>query len=161
MTIKHNKCRVGSSHCGAMETNPTSIHEDAGLIPGFTQWSGIWHWRELWCRLQTCLRPHIAVAVAGRCSSDSTPSLRTSICYGCSPKKQSVDQSINQSINQYRVTCRNYFVSLFSKSERDEQHFLHITWRYLLLWNCTGLMPSVFHFWKSCLLHVSIVFTLP
>ena len=24
----------GSSHCGAEETNPTSIHEDAGLIPG-------------------------------------------------------------------------------------------------------------------------------
>ena len=24
----------GSSHCGSAETNPTSIHEDAGLIPG-------------------------------------------------------------------------------------------------------------------------------
>ena len=26
-----------SSHCGTMETNPTSIHEDAGLIPGLPQ----------------------------------------------------------------------------------------------------------------------------
>ena len=31
---------LGSSHCGSGETNPISIHEDAGLIPGLTQW--IW-----------------------------------------------------------------------------------------------------------------------
>ena len=28
----------GSSHCGAVETNLTTSHEDAGLIPGLTQW---------------------------------------------------------------------------------------------------------------------------
>ena len=27
-----------SSHCGAAETNPTSIHEDAGLLLGLAQW---------------------------------------------------------------------------------------------------------------------------
>ena len=27
-----------SSHCGSAVTNPTSIHEDAGLIPGLDQW---------------------------------------------------------------------------------------------------------------------------
>ena len=26
-----------SSHCGAPEMNPASIHEDVGLIPGLTQ----------------------------------------------------------------------------------------------------------------------------
>ena len=50
---------------------------------------GIWHCHELWCRLQTQLGSSIAVAVAsaGSCSSDSTPSLGTVVCRGCGPKK--------------------------------------------------------------------------
>ena len=32
------KCRGGSSHCGAAATNLTSIHEDSGLTPGLAQW---------------------------------------------------------------------------------------------------------------------------
>ena len=47
--------------------------------------------RKLWCRSRTRLRSCVAgagaVAVAGSYSSDSTPSLGTSICPGCSPKK--------------------------------------------------------------------------
>ena len=27
-----------SSHCGSAVTNPASIHEDACLVPGLTQW---------------------------------------------------------------------------------------------------------------------------
>ena len=34
------KLSFWSSHCGAAEMNPTSIHEDVGLIPGLTQWFG-------------------------------------------------------------------------------------------------------------------------
>ena len=53
----------------------------------------IWHCCELWCRWQTWLESGIAVAVveAGSCSSDWTPSLGTSICHGCGPKKQKIN----------------------------------------------------------------------
>ena len=32
------KRQSGSSHRGVAETNPTTIHEDMGLIPGLAQW---------------------------------------------------------------------------------------------------------------------------
>jgi len=32
------KKRKGSSHHGSMIRNPTSIHEDVGLIPGLDHW---------------------------------------------------------------------------------------------------------------------------
>ena len=32
------RLELGNSCCGAAEANPTSNHEDAGLIPGLTQW---------------------------------------------------------------------------------------------------------------------------
>ena len=35
--------------------NLTSIHEDAGLIPGSLSGLRIWHCHELWCRLQIWL----------------------------------------------------------------------------------------------------------
>ena len=68
-------------------TNPTSIHEVAGLIPGLAQW--VKRCRELCYRSQmlpgSCTA--VAVAQAGSCSSDWTPSLGTSTCHGCCPKK--------------------------------------------------------------------------
>ena len=51
--------------------------------------SRILHCPELWCRSQMWLGSHIALAVAsaGGYSSNSAPSLGTSICHGCGPKK--------------------------------------------------------------------------
>ena len=73
-----------------MEINPTSIHENVGSILALPRGLRIWHCCELWCRLQTQLRSQVAVAVAwaGSCISDLTPSLGTSVCFGYSPKKQ-------------------------------------------------------------------------
>ena len=50
----------------------------------------IQHCRELWCRSQMQLGSGTAVAVvlAWSCSSDSAPSLGTSICCGWGPKKK-------------------------------------------------------------------------
>ena len=78
-------------------TNPTRNHEVVGSFPDLAQWaedpavSGLQPTLccELWCRLQTRLGSHVAVAVAqaGGYSSDSTPSLGTSMCCGSSPRK--------------------------------------------------------------------------
>ena len=77
-----------SSCCGAEETNPTTIHEDA--VPSLALLSGlrIRRCHQLWYRSQMRLRSCVAVAVteAGSCSSNSTSSLGASICGWCGPK---------------------------------------------------------------------------
>ena len=56
-----------SSYGGSAVTNTTRIHEDAGLTPGLVQCvkdMALLHCCELWCRSQTWLESHVAVAVA-------------------------------------------------------------------------------------------------
>ena len=48
----------------------------------------IWHCWELWCKSQTWLKSGIAVAEASGYSSNSTPSLRTSVCVCVALKRQ-------------------------------------------------------------------------
>lgn len=90
---KKNLCQkyvsAGSSRHGAVEMNLTRNHEVAGSIPDLNQGLRIRPWHELWCRSQMQLRSLVAVTVAqaGGYCSNWTPSLATSICCRCSPKK--------------------------------------------------------------------------
>ena len=38
ISVIKKKKKAWCSHCGAVEMNPTSNHEVAGLIPGFALW---------------------------------------------------------------------------------------------------------------------------
>ena len=53
----HIHIHIGSSYCGATETNPTSSHEDSGSIPGLAQWvkDPVLLW--LWYRLMALIQP--------------------------------------------------------------------------------------------------------
>ena len=118
---------------GSVETNLTSNHEDAGWIPGPTQWLRIWHCHELWCRSKMRLGSGVAVAVvqAGSCSSDLTPTLGTSICRRCgpleTPKKQTLRSQVRVT-NQIQRWEKRYQVNVFDTSFRKAEQI--IPWKF-------------------------------
>ena len=80
----------------------------------------IWHCRELWCKSQTRLGSGIAMALAqaSNCSSDSIPSLGTSICLGCSPRK-----------DKKRQKRKNWEISP-RKPHKEDTVWHKISWSY-------------------------------
>ena len=87
--IPHKIQRCWSSCCGAVVTNLTG--STRLWVRSLALLSGLRTWRchELWRRSQMRLRSGVAVAVvqASSCSLDWTPSLGSSICRGCGPKR--------------------------------------------------------------------------
>ena len=81
-----------SSHCGSVINNLTSIHKDTGSITSLAQWLRVQDCCELWYRLRSCVA--VAVVQVDSYSTDWTPSLWTSICWGYSPKKKKKNTSL-------------------------------------------------------------------
>ena len=83
----------------------------------------IWHCRELWCCLELwCrLRSYNAVVQASSCSSDWTASLETSMCFKCSPKKQTnkKNQKTKKENKHIDMDPYHYFYCLHSISVRS------------------------------------------
>ena len=78
--------------------NSASIHADASLLPGLTQWVKDLALPQAAVQVTDATQSQIAVAVAqvGRCSSDSTPQPGTCTCRRCSPKKKKEKKKVDR-----------------------------------------------------------------
>ena len=88
---------------------------------------------ELWCRSQTWLRSGIdvAVAYAGSCSSDSTPSLGTSMSWGCSLKKKKKNVKKKEKCIGKLVMNSIWFLLMLSKAGTSDPK----NRKEILFWN--------------------------
>ena len=92
----------------------------------------IWRCCELWCRSWMWLGSSVAVAVvqAGSCSSNSTPSLGTSICCGCGSKNKQTKTNKIQEILTWETQSSWVRPALFS----IQRSFWKTKPRSFLLW---------------------------
>ena len=93
----------------------------------------IWRCDELRCRSQTWLRSGVAVAmaVAGSCCSDSTPSLGTCICPGCGPKKQNKQTNKQKADRQKKMNLTyNQLKTAFNQEPLGSQRALFMVLEY-------------------------------
>ena len=90
---KKKKCWEFPSWLSGLRTQLGSMRMQVWSLASFSGLR-IWHCCELWYRSQLRLgsRVHVAVVEASRHGFDSAPSLGTSICCGCSPKKQKTNK---------------------------------------------------------------------
>ena len=93
----------------------------------------IWHCHELWCKLKMRLGFDVAVAEAGSCSSNLTPSLGTSISRRCGPKKTGKKKKKLPvtSFNNYHILFRMYL--LFPPLDYFEGNSDFISFHLILL----------------------------
>ena len=79
----------------------------------------IWGCHERWCRSQTQLRS----GMAGSCSSDSTPSLGTSMCHGCDPKKEGNDNNNKKMAGQVAAAPKDsQYRDRETNGKKGEEH---------------------------------------
>ena len=107
----------------------------------------IWPRGELWCRSQTWLGSGVAVAVvqAGNYSSDLTPSLGTSICLGCSPKKTKKKKKI--ACQSKKELIHVYFINKSIIKFIKHSFLSQIKWhQYLHL--CSPTLDAEITLWK-------------
>ena len=99
MLCDSKSTETGSSCCGAVETNP-------GSIPGLVHWVGdlALLWAVVWVRLSAQIPSCCSCMQVGSFSSDLTPSLGTSICYGCGLKKKKTKQNKKKPPNKTNQT---------------------------------------------------------
>ena len=133
---------IRNSHCDSVKTK-LSLGSTRMQVPSLASLRGsrIWCYCELWCSLQMRLGSRVAVAVvqACLCSSDSTPSLGTSMCRICSPKSKQT----NKRTKQNKVVIISSMKSFQSNQENEKFKFnINFLETFLLSYHLQGEMPA-------------------